>query len=217
MVVVCGTGTSVGKTRVAAGLVRGAVEAGVGAVGLKPIETGVASGRESDATCLARWAGRSGAGEHFFAGGAPVSPHLAARAAGVEIRIEAVLDWIARRRGELTVVETAGGLFSPIGEASTNLDLVLALGARPVLVCPGRLGVLHDVGASLGASAAVEWAAIVVSGTREDDDVALQSAEIERVVLPRLGVRSKVLRSAWSAEGVDTSLWASVRPLLGFT
>jgi dethiobiotin synthetase len=50
------------------------------------------------------------------------------------------------------VVETAGGLFSPLGDdAFTNADLVAAL--RPcavLLVAPDRLGVLHDLTSTLG-------------------------------------------------------------------
>jgi dethiobiotin synthetase len=50
-IVVVGTGTEVGKTHVTTALVRAAVRAGLQAVGLKPVESGVGTGA-SDASRL---------------------------------------------------------------------------------------------------------------------------------------------------------------------
>ena len=51
----------------------------------------------------------------------------------------------------ITIIETAGGLFTPLGRGVTNLDLVRALGPSVVLlVAPDRLGVLHELTATLG-------------------------------------------------------------------
>jgi dethiobiotin synthetase len=51
-----------------------------------------------------------------------------------------------------SIVETAGGVFSPLSETATNLDLALALEpATWVLVAADALGVLHDVSATLQA------------------------------------------------------------------
>jgi dethiobiotin synthetase len=81
----------------------------------------------------------------------PVSPHLAAHRAGRRIDLAAVRHWVLEHSRTLTLVETAGGLFSPIDNSVTNLDLVRALlPARVLLVAPDRLGVLHDVTATIG-------------------------------------------------------------------
>ena len=53
------------------------------------------------------------------------------------------------------MVETAGGVFSPLNVSSTNFDLALALEpAVWVLVAADALGVLHDVSATLQAMSA---------------------------------------------------------------
>src|SRR5207302_678146 len=49
-----------------------------------------------------------------------------------------------------TLVETAGGLLTPLGAAATNLDLAERLAPDAVvLVAADRLGALHDVRACL--------------------------------------------------------------------
>ncbi len=45
-----------------------------------------------------------------------------------------------------SLIETAGGLCSPLSLSTSNLDLVIGAGSVVlVLVAPNRLGVLHDV------------------------------------------------------------------------
>ena len=166
---VVGTGTGVGKTHVACTLIETWAARGVEAVGLKPIETGVEAGGESwDATSdqSRLWASsqtfhvkRASTSFHvkrpLYAFPDPVSPHLAARRAGTSIELRAIDRWVGEHRAPVVVVETAGGLFSPLGERATNLDLVIALAPTAVLlVAPDRLGVLHDVTASLGLASA---------------------------------------------------------------
>jgi dethiobiotin synthetase len=63
--------------------------------------------------------------------------------------------WVAEHEAPITIVETAGGLFSPLGHTSTNFELTRAL--RPdgvLLVAPDRLGVLHDLTTTLALAAA---------------------------------------------------------------
>jgi len=85
----------------------------------------------------------------------PVSPHLAARDAGVRIDLGLIERWVAEHQAPVTIVETAGGLFSPLGHTSTNFELTRTL--RPdgvLLVAPDRLGVLHDLTTTLALAAA---------------------------------------------------------------
>ena len=88
----------------------------------------------------------------------PVTPALAARREGMHIdlpKIRAWVDEVASGDPALplhTVIETAGGVFSPVGDGTTNLELALSLGAATwVLVASDRLGVLHDVSSTLEA------------------------------------------------------------------
>ena len=145
-VILVATGTSVGKTHTALSLVQAIALSGASVAGLKPIESGVVPGASSDYSLLA------GVSTFHvkpppYALAEPVSPHLAARRAGVRITVNVVRRWVNAHRGTC-VIETAGGLLSPLGDGLTNLDLLAALlPAHVILVAPDRLGVLHDVSA----------------------------------------------------------------------
>jgi dethiobiotin synthetase len=154
LAVVSGTGTGVGKTHFSIALLRAAAAQGARALGLKPIETGIAQAVASDADRL----------EHastfhvqlpgyYYAD--PLSPHLAARLAGETIAIEPLVGaiWTAIDDADLAVVELAGGLFTPLHERATNADLALALDPNHlILVTTDRLGVLHDILAATRAA-----------------------------------------------------------------
>ena len=188
-VVVLGCGTGVGKTRFSVALLRGLGCAHRQTMGLKPVETGVSvdiSGASpgSDAEALSQASSSLLAiNQSLYAFKEPVSPHLAARGADVEIAIPAIVDWVcsAERRmarrvsshmATWTVIETAGGVFSPLSERETNFELALALEpAAWIVVAPDALGVLHDVSATLHAMRARrrEPDHVVLSAAREPD------------------------------------------------
>jgi len=100
-----------------------------------------------------------------FAFPAPVSPHLASRLAGKPpIARPDVSDWLNDWQQHMTshvmsrifvLVETAGGMFSPLAPRFTNFDLALTLEpAVWLLVAPDSLGVLHNLSATLAACSA---------------------------------------------------------------
>lgn len=199
-----GTGTAVGKTHVGCALIRAWANAGHCAIGLKPVETGVSpaeavSGGLSDQQRLYE----ASAVFHvkhsttplfhvkrsLYAFAPAVSPHLAARAVGVRIDLGAIRAWISEHTAPIVVIETAGGLFSPLGPGLTNLDLTRAL--RPtkvVLVAADRLGVLHDVTAALGLASARGCTidATVLSAPEASDlSTGSNAAELERLGIVR--------------------------------
>lgn len=155
--IVLGTGTEVGKTTVSLALARAMAEHGIPVQALKPVETGIASTDPSDSV---RLAGTAFHVKHvqphpLYGFTPPISPHRAARATAVEISLSTIVDWVAQHDpgpSGICIIETAGGAFSPLNEQQVNVDLARALQpAIPVLVAPNRLGVLHDVGATLAA------------------------------------------------------------------
>ncbi len=172
-VVIVGTGTGVGKTHVSCALLAGASHVGRKCIGLKPIETGFGS-ELTDAEQLRARGMFHVKQEPPYRFVPPVSPHRAAREARVRIDPEVIRAYVdsARRPGTTVVVETAGGLFSPLGKGITNFDVITALEpCKVVLVAPDRLGVLHDVIATTGlADARGRRAdAIVLSSPRQPD------------------------------------------------
>jgi len=140
---VTGTDTNVGKTAVSAALLlRYRAEAPLRY--WKPIQTGIET--DDDSLEVARLA-RCTDGE-IFAGGVrlpgAVSPHLAARRAGTHIAVHRVVDMLRdepRDRG--WIVEGAGGIFAPVNDRETMLDLIEALGLPVLVVARSTLGTIN--------------------------------------------------------------------------
>jgi dethiobiotin synthetase len=145
-VVVVGAGTGVGKTHLGVALALALSGEGERVLALKPIESGVAAGGTSDAGQLAAASTAVAKDPPPYAFPDPISPHLAARRAGVAIDLATVVAWVDQHTCPWLLVETAGGLLSPLGIGLTNVDLARAL--RPdvvLLVAQDRLGVLHEI------------------------------------------------------------------------
>lgn len=189
-IVMLGCGTGVGKTRVSAALLRELAARGQPCVGLKPIESGIELGAQgapppsSDAALLSQAGAHQTPLDHpLYSFTDPVSPHLAARSAGRQIELPRIATWVeaseramaplvSSDRALWSVVETAGGVFSPLARGLTNFDL--ARGLEPavwVLVAADALGVLHDVSATTEAMAARGRTPdhLVLSQAREPD------------------------------------------------
>jgi dethiobiotin synthetase len=194
-IVLVGTGTSVGKTWVACEVLKELRGRGVPAVGLKPVESGVTEVATSDAEQLARLsAWRPTSPPYRLA--ESLSPHLAARRARRTIEPAEILTYVQSHKSSsaigapgVLVVETAGGLFSPLAESFTNWDVARSLDPSFwVLVAPDALGVLHDVTATLSATAARGRSpdAVVLSAARAPDaSTGTNAAELERLGLVR--------------------------------
>jgi dethiobiotin synthetase len=185
-VVVLGTGTDVGKTYVTACLARGLSEHGA-VLALKPIESGVAPGVAGDAGTIAEGAGHTPSLSPWRFP-RPVSPHLAAREQGVTLDPYQIASWVAEQEAHagaaISLVELAGGAFSPLGVGVTNVDLARALEpAVWLLIAPDALGVLHDVGAALRALPRAPDA-LLLSGARKAD----QSTGSNATELAGLGI-----------------------------
>lgn len=201
-VILLGTGTDVGKTYLGTQLVRAWRRSGISTLALKPVESGMVPSPvlspDSDASRLAEGADEGAA--PLYALPDPVSPHLAAQVAGVRIDLPSIRSWVHDREdrffgadpegtGGITLIESAGGTFSPLNEESTNFDLAFSLQpALVVLVAPDSLGVLHDVSAALRAMSASPPDVVALSAARGSDaSTGRNAVELERVVFPRLG------------------------------
>lgn len=203
-VVVCGTGTEVGKTHVACCLLAELRRAGQEAVGLKPVESGLDGGVVSDARRLAV-AGGWAEVRSLYGFGEAVSPHLAARRAGVTIEASAIVRWVEQRCCPVAVVETAGGLMTPLGPGLDNLGLVRALAPGVVvLVGENGLGVLHEVSMARAVlEAAGLWGATVVA--LSEPAVADASSETNGAELVALGVVQQCVVFPRAAVGAEVS------------
>jgi len=146
---VTGTDTGVGKTWVAAALLRSLCAAGFRTVGMKPVAAGFAPGTNvnGDVSELGA-AGNVDApldARNPYSFADPAAPHLVAAAADVTIDMRRIADAYARLRAcaEAVVVEGAGGALVPIDRTRDMLDIAVALAIPVVLVVGMRLGCLN--------------------------------------------------------------------------
>lgn len=148
---ITGTDTGVGKTVFTAWLARFLRESGVNVAVCKP----VCSGGRDDARLLRTAIGGSLTLDeinpwHFRA---PLAPLPAARAEGRRVRWPEVVAHARAlaRRCDVLLVESAGGLLSPLGEGFDTRDLIARLRAVPVIVAANRLGVINHLRLTLAA------------------------------------------------------------------
>lgn len=141
IVLVTGTDTGVGKTVTTAAVAASLHARGLRVRALKPVQTGVDPGSDSDADLIARAAGHPPLVMASLA--EPLSPHLALERAGLSLGRDEMLAWVGANRGEITLVEGAGGWEVPLCRDFTVADMAAALGARVLLVAQNRLGVLN--------------------------------------------------------------------------
>jgi len=122
---IVGTDTNVGKTVFSAALV-----GALGAYYWKPVQSGLEG--ETDTMTVARLSGLSADRllPEAYRLTTPASPHLAARLDGVTIDV----DRLAPPDRAPLVVETAGGVMTPLTEEFSTIDL-LARWRLPVILC----------------------------------------------------------------------------------
>jgi dethiobiotin synthetase len=148
---VTGTDTDVGKTHVCLELVRTLVEQGRSVGVMKPIAAGAHLHDgvlvNSDALSLIE---ASGCGQNYeevnpYLFEEPISPHIAAKNAGVEIDLDVLVQQYQRIKSsyDSVVVEGAGGWMTPLSDSTTLADLVKRLQIPVVLVVGLKLGCLN--------------------------------------------------------------------------
>ena len=158
---VTGTDTGVGKTYVAAALVRGLVAHGVRVAGMKPIPAGIEPGQSANDDVLALASADAldlpACDRNPFAFAPAIAPHLAARECGTRIDL-AVIAAAWRRLAEdrdVIVVEGAGGALVPLDDDGLcMLDIALRLRLPVLLVVGVRLGCLNHAQLTVEAIAA---------------------------------------------------------------
>ncbi len=206
---ITGTDTGVGKTVVAAALLRALTGAGHRAVGMKPVAAGVAAGEIVNADVSALLAAGnvvappSDVNPYSFT--PPIAPHLAARGAGITIDLDLIAAAYARLGSvaDAIVVEGAGGVLVPLGHGIDMLDIPARLGPIPsVLVVGIRLGCLNHALLSVLALGArglslAGWVANRIDPTMREADANV-SALIDRLPAPLLA------DFAWDAGGAHS-------------
>ena len=182
---ITGTDTSVGKTVVTALLARHFRAQGIAVRAVKPLCSG---GREDAELLRAAQDNALSLDEinpwHFRA---PLAPWLAAQREGVRVRRVEMLAYLRRMRAGCAVllIEGAGGLLSPLGEDFNARDLIAALRATPLVVCPNRLGAINQALLVLAAlpPGAARLAQLALVSPRQPDASSCSNVEVLRQML----------------------------------
>jgi len=215
---ITGTDTGCGKTAVTTAIAREAHSRGWKVRALKPIETGVEPGMQSDALRVARAAGDERATSELcaYALDLPSAPVVAASRQGVTIDVERLRSAYARASegADLVLVEGAGGLLVPIAPGLDMAGLALLLDLPVLLVARARLGTINHTLLSVREAQrrGLRLAGVVVSHTepelssadRANLDWLLQHLPVPCFGelahgLPDAGASGLALRSLWDA------------------
>jgi dethiobiotin synthetase len=176
-VFVTSTGTEIGKTFVARGLIRQLVARGRSVEALKPVITGFdpRTAQASDTGRLLAALGRGLTPQHLaevslYRLREPVSPDLAARLEGTCIDFKALNAFcraaIGRHKDAL-VIEGIGGIMVPLDERNTVLDWMIEIDVPLILVAGSYVGTLSHTLSALDVLDRhdLKVAAVVVSET----------------------------------------------------
>jgi dethiobiotin synthetase len=174
---VTGTDTGIGKTVIAAALVKALRARGVRAIGFKPVETGIDSGQPADSDLLAAAAGvREPLAAPLLQLAEPLAPAVAADRAEVALSPDEVEARIAqlRRAGYTIVVEGAGGVLVPLAWDYTVLDLAQSCDLDAVVVARPGLGTLNHAAmtAMILRAREIPIRGIVLNGRAASPDLA---------------------------------------------
>ena len=202
--IVAGTDTDVGKTVVSALLVQG-----LGAHYWKPVQSGLADGSDSQwvQECLGLPPDRLLPESYRLQ--APVSPHWAAEQERVLIDPQRLL---LPGPVEPLVLETAGGLMTPLGRHWLQIDQISRWGLPVLLVARSGLGTLNHTLLSLEAlrHRSIEVLGLVLNGPLHADNPRTL-ADLGQVPvllqLPRLDpLNAAALQRCWLESDLSTTL-----------
>jgi dethiobiotin synthase len=167
---VTGTDTGIGKTVVSASFVC-SLRKTQDVCYWKPVQTGI---EEDDDTKTVETLANCAPQEIFDKGfrlEKPLSPHLSARLANVEITVEKVLQFL--ETGErFWIVEGAGGVFVPLNETELMIDLIKALDLPVLIVARAALGTINHTLLTLEALRGknLKIYGVIMSGERNEEN-----------------------------------------------
>jgi len=195
---VTGTDTEIGKTHAAVRLIRQWQQQGKKVVAMKPIASGcevLADGRwvNDDVERLVAASGQTDRelmNPYRFL--PAVSPHIAARQAGVTISLDTISAHYQKlaEQADMVLVEGAGGWFAPLSDNLFMRDLAWALHLPVILVVGMRLGCINH---ALLTVQAIEAAGLELAGWVANRVVPDQPAYEDNLATLKAHIRAPLL------------------------
>jgi len=221
-ILVAGTDTGVGKTIVTCRLLAQLRQAGINALGMKPVASGLTQNNgywtndDVEAICQATGQDIDRAVMNPYAFEPFIAPHIAARQAGKSIdlgRIEACYEQI-RSQADMVVIEGAGGLMTPLNEQQTFIDLAERLSLSVILVVAIRLGCINH---ALLSTQAIVGAGIPLMGwvANYPDSPGERDTEVEGAIQSRLS--APLIATFPYQSGAIKDIYIGIDQALNFT
>ena len=179
---ITGTDTGIGKTSLSALLV-----AALDANYWKPIQTGSTEGTDRETVRRLAEIPEERLRREAYCFEPPVSPHLAAREAGVRIGLDA-LAWPpeeSRDAARAWIVEGAGGVLVPVNESEMMIDLMRRIGLPVLVAARSTLGTINHTLLTLAALRAARLAVrgvVFVGDAHEENRRAIEHHGETRVI-----------------------------------
>lgn len=204
---VTGTDTGIGKTVLSAALLMR--YRGIAPVRYwKPIQTGV---EQDDDTAEVRHLAAATDEEILDTGirlKCPVSPHLAAKWAGVTIDLNQLPIALPDLNEATWIVEGAGGVLVPLNDTHRTIDLIAMLGIPALIAARSGLGTINHTCLTVEALRArsIPVAGVVLIGEPNTDNAeAIEHYAHVPVIaqMPRLDPLTPESLAAWTATNFD--------------
>ena len=193
---VTGTDTGIGKTIVSCALLSAYSARDNVVIGMKPVVTGRVCGEWADVKAIVAASSVAAPREWVnpYAFIPPISPHLAAKQAGIEIDIEIIRQACRnlQKISDVVVVEGVGGIMVPLNDRNDVADMAYALDLPVILVVGMRLGCLNHalITAKIIQTSGLKlagWVANQIDPQMNSFDENLHTLK-ERLNCPLLGV-----------------------------
>lgn len=182
---ITGTDTEIGKTVVAAALIRHLAEKGYRVAGMKPVASGCAvSGnglRNDDALSLIAAANVDLPYElvNPYAFEPAIAPHIAAQEAGQSIEIDKIRICAEKIDADYLVIEGVGGWCVPLGNGYSLPEMVSVIADEVILVVGMRLGCINH---GLLTASRIKQDGMILKGwiaNHVDPDMQMQSENLK--------------------------------------
>lgn len=151
---ITGTDTEIGKTHVTTLLLKALKKAGFPVTAIKPVQTGcLRIGQELSAPDVIQYRSSGVPAFALESFEAAASPQLAARLEGKTLSVHVLSEQLQQRlhKMDFAVMEGAGGVFTPLNENESFIDLMRAWQLPVILVVGNKLGCLNHARLTLQA------------------------------------------------------------------
>ncbi|MET0752102.1 MAG: dethiobiotin synthase [Pyrinomonadaceae bacterium] len=167
---VTGTDTGIGKTIISAALVC-ALREKEKACYWKPVQTGIEEDNDTETVRKLANCSTEEILDKGFRLEKPLSPHLSARLANVEITVEKILSFLEKDE-KFLIAEGAGGVLVPLNESELMIDLIKTLDLPILITARSGLGTINHTLLTIEAlrKRNLEIFGVIMNGERNEEN-----------------------------------------------